>query len=88
MSCQSAVGDGDIEQRPFYSTYVGCLFKSKRDSIIIGVRILEQPFTDVLHYCCALPTSITKGTIVPCCYHLGYERMGLMKGRSLGTHMR
>ena len=66
MSAQSTAGDGDIEQRPFYSTYVG-----KRDSIIIRVSILAQPFGDVLHNCGLMPTSITDCAVVPYRYHLG-----------------
>jgi hypothetical protein len=88
MGPQCAAVDSDIEQRPFYSAFARCLFESKRNPVVVGIRVPAQPFADVSHNCRLIPTSITKSAIVPCCYHLGYERMGLMKGRSLGTHMR
>jgi hypothetical protein len=72
MGSQCATVDSDIEQRPFYSTYASCFLKSKRDSVIIRIiRILTQPFADVLHNCRLMPTSITKSAVVPCCYRLG-----------------
>jgi hypothetical protein len=71
MSAQSTAGDGDIEQRPFYTAFARGLFKSKRDSVVVGLRISAQPFADVFHNCCRIPTAITKSTIVPCCYHFG-----------------
>jgi hypothetical protein len=71
MRSQSAAGDSDIEQRPFYTAFARGLFKSKRDSVVVGLRISAQPFADVFHNCCRIPTAITKSTIVPCCYHFG-----------------
>ena len=71
MRSQSAAGDGDIEQTSFYPAFARGLFKSERDSVVVGLRIYAQPFADVFHNCCRIPTAITKSAIVPCCNHLG-----------------
>jgi hypothetical protein len=69
MSAQYTAGEGDIEQRAFYAALTRCLLKSKCDSIVVGIRILAQPFIDVLQNCCPIPIAITKSATAPCCYH-------------------
>jgi hypothetical protein len=71
MGSQHAASDGDIEQRPLYPAFARCLFKSERDSVVVCVRILAQPFADVLNNCYLMPISITKSAFVPCCNHFG-----------------